>query len=325
MRSPDKLSAHLEHLATHPASRDHPIRFRGNRMELRAEDHFRPGEMVAIHVHPAMNHVPQPDTPYLAGHLHDFIEIAYVWNGSCGMEVEGQPLDLSRGDLVILDTNSTHRIFEKADTLLLNVDIRTEFFNEAFFRSFEKGDALAGFFASTIYSEKAAKRHLVFHTGDDAGIRQLITMLATEFFSEEYYYQRVMEDYFSILLLTVVRLQKQELSDSAAMEGYGESQVSELLTFMNDNLESITREMLAEHFSYSYSYISSVLRSATGMTFSRLKRTLRIQRAELLLRTTDRPISAVAQDSGFSNLSAFYEQFRKDYGMTPQDYRKKYK
>ena len=81
--------------------------------------------------------------------------------------------------------------------------------------------------------------------------------------------------------------------------------------------------MLAEHFGYSYSYITTVLRSATGMTFSGLKNTLRLQRAEMLLRTTDRPISVVAHDSGFSNVSNFYELFQKHYDLTPLDYRTK--
>jgi len=49
--------------------------------------------------------------------------------------------------------------------------------------------------------------------------------------------------------------------------------------------------------------------------------TLRIGRACMLLVETDRPISVIASEAGFSNLSNFNRRFLEARGMTPRDFR----
>ena len=49
---------------------------------------------------------------------------------------------------------------------------------------------------------------------------------------------------------------------------------------------------------------------------------LRIGRACMLLVETDRPISVIASEAGFSNLSNFNRRFLEARGMTPRDFRR---
>lgn len=49
---------------------------------------------------------------------------------------------------------------------------------------------------------------------------------------------------------------------------------------------------------------------------------LRIGRACMLLVETDRPISVIASEAGFSNLSNFNRRFREARRMTPKDFRR---
>jgi AraC-like DNA-binding protein len=51
---------------------------------------------------------------------------------------------------------------------------------------------------------------------------------------------------------------------------------------------------------------------------------LRIGRACMWLVETDRPISAIAADVGFSNLSNFNRRFRAVRHMTPKEFRRQY-
>lgn len=57
-------------------------------------------------------------------------------------------------------------------------------------------------------------------------------------------------------------------------------------------------------------------RSATGFVTD-----LRLEHAEMLLRTTDDTITDVAFSSGFANLGYFHLRFRQRYGITPRGYR----
>ena len=49
---------------------------------------------------------------------------------------------------------------------------------------------------------------------------------------------------------------------------------------------------------------------------------LRIGRACMLLVETDRPISVIASETGFSNLSNFNRRFLEARGMTPREFRR---
>ncbi len=51
---------------------------------------------------------------------------------------------------------------------------------------------------------------------------------------------------------------------------------------------------------------------------------LRLERAVKLLIETDYPVEIIAGMVGYANISGFYKQFCRNYGMTPNEYRKKF-
>lgn len=60
----------------------------------------------------------------------------------------------------------------------------------------------------------------------------------------------------------------------------------------------------------------------TNTSVMELARSLRIDTArKLLLRYPNRPISAIARETGFSSVSSFHRTFRTEAGLTPGDYR----
>lgn len=328
MMNPKELDVFLREAAMHPdelswlSTAPAPqIQENEQVMTLSRNGTFRPGEMIAIHIHPTgdgpeLIHGPEP-----IPHKHDFIEVAYLWDGDCQMEVEGASHEMKTGDFLILDTHSAHNPRIHPGCLLVNLAIETHFFNDVFFRQFQHDEPITRFFANAIYSQKSAKRYLLFQTDNEPRIRQLFTMLMQEYYSGEICSKNIVENLVIVLFSTMVRLQVQKSVNVTTMEQIDDDLVSQILRYISDNLMDVNREAVAEHFGYSYSYITTVLQTATGMSFSKLKNTLRIQKAELLLRTTDSPVTSIAHISGFSNITSFYEMFRKAYGMSPMEYR----
>lgn len=68
---------------------------------------------------------------------------------------------------------------------------------------------------------------------------------------------------------------------------------------------------------------TQLFRDATGESWLQMIRRLRINHARWLLRNTSRSITAVAFESGFSDLSHFYRVFGKTSGLSPEAWRKK--
>ena len=68
---------------------------------------------------------------------------------------------------------------------------------------------------------------------------------------------------------------------------------------------------------------SKYFKRATGQNFSDLVRKLRLAHARRLLELSDKPISDICYEVGFSNLSNFNRHFLNDAGETPRQYRQR--
>ena len=76
---------------------------------------------------------------------------------------------------------------------------------------------------------------------------------------------------------------------------------------------------------YDYAFVKKpkLFHEYTGMTFPEFINDLRLTYAkELLLSDRDLNVKRVAQLCGFGTTSYFSQQFKKKFGMTPQEYKK---
>ncbi len=58
------------------------------------------------------------------------------------------------------------------------------------------------------------------------------------------------------------------------------------------------------------------------MTFQEVVRKERMKKARTLLRETDQTIETVAAEVGYENVEHFNRLFKKNYGITPVQYRR---
>ena len=84
-------------------------------------------------------------------------------------------------------------------------------------------------------------------------------------------------------------------------------------------------EEIAEQFHFSKEYTSRLIKSSTGRTFTQIHRNIRMNKATTLLANTNITINSIAEEIGYLNPEHFNRTFKKVYGMSPGDYRKKYR
>ena len=68
-------------------------------------------------------------------------------------------------------------------------------------------------------------------------------------------------------------------------------------------------------------HLSRSIKSATGIGFARHLRSIRITRAEVLLRTTNLTVKEVAFSVGYANTNALGRNFKAVFAVTPTIYR----
>jgi xylan 1,4-beta-xylosidase len=86
--------------------------------------------------------------------------------------------------------------------------------------------------------------------------------------------------------------------------------------------EPVSLTHLAEEHFMSKSAFSRLFRKSTGINFADYLVRIRLSHAEQALMYTDRSITRIAVDSGFTNSSVFTRTFRAQKGISPTEYRK---
>jgi|GEM_PF-6737499 two-component system response regulator YesN len=99
--------------------------------------------------------------------------------------------------------------------------------------------------------------------------------------------------------------------------------IAKIVQRLHENLhEPFKLEELAASINYSVPYFSSMFKKTTGDSFVQYLNKLRLEKAKLLLLTTDRKTFEIAEEIGFENYRSFNRLFKRDTGLTPSDYRK---
>ena len=109
----------------------------------------------------------------------------------------------------------------------------------------------------------------------------------------------------------------------AAVAGRGDGRrVSVALRYLEAHAdEAVDLGTLAALTGMSKYHFLRTFRRVTGLTPYKYLLGLRMRRAALKLATTDDPVSAIAFDAGFGDLSTFNNRFKATFGQTPSAFR----
>lgn len=101
-----------------------------------------------------------------------------------------------------------------------------------------------------------------------------------------------------------------------------EERIVEIIGYIQDHYKRVTLETLAEQFHLSKPYLSKYIKEKAGMTFQEAVKEERMKKACALLRETEQTVETVAAEVGYENVEHFNRLFKKEYGITPMQYRR---
>ncbi|MCI9329559.1 MAG: helix-turn-helix domain-containing protein, partial [Ruminococcus sp.] len=112
------------------------------------------------------------------------------------------------------------------------------------------------------------------------------------------------------------------LCDSNGMNDTLRQSISSLLDQIITNYKSDIRLAdLAEQLYLSPAYLSKYIKTRLHMNFVDYVNSIRLFHAVAEIRNSEKKITNIAIDNGFSNLTAFSHAFKKFYDMTPSEFR----
>ena len=94
-------------------------------------------------------------------------------------------------------------------------------------------------------------------------------------------------------------------------------------TLRHNYSQNLSLEQLAAHVGMSPSHLSRTFSKEVGMSISQYVAALRCEEAASMLKSGDASIQEIAAYVGYLDNNYFVKVFKKQYGMTPSEYRAK--
>lgn len=273
-------------------------------------------------------------------HRHSCIEIMYVLQGNVTNHVENQLFTYEAGECCIMNKNIRHSEDFTGDFQAVFLMLRDDFITEL----------LAEYYEMAAVSSEPDDANLVLQLFQDSQNRSL-------------QFDKVYLDCFPVIPADQILEKTAPLFNSILHEimnlqpgslFYIKGAFSRLLQMMtnpslfsinrihseSDNQEYLfskithimksshgrcTREELSSQLHYNGEYLNRIIKKYTGKTILEYGQSVYLEEARMMLASTDKSISAIIDELGFSNRSHFYRLFEKAYGQTPLDYRRQCK
>lgn len=256
-------------------------------------------------------------------HTHNFFEIAYVYEGNCINRINNTVQNMTEGDFCFIAPNASHAIEVFDDSIVINLIIRKSTFEKTFFNMMTESDILSAFFLHVLYSENY-NNYLIFHTQGNEIIKNDIEDLFIEKLSQKKYYRRILVNMLSVLFTHLLRYHETDIDLSPSSDQNG-SHIAEILKYIQDHFTDVTLTGAAEHFHFSSTYFSKLVKDYTGSTFTKILQNIKLEKSCRLLANTNFSVMKICEIVGYANIEHYNRTFKKQYGITPSRYRTDHK
>lgn len=248
-------------------------------------------------------------------HYHDAHQLLYVSCGSACVTFGERSVTLNAGTLVIFhrfDEHSVHVLSEKY--CRYSILVSPQEMNEG------QEDNL--FLALFLNRADHLPRTVSFGESKES-FEMLLHMMAEEYKNKEEFAEQKAELLFRQFLIDLYRYRK----DLFPNEGGRNTEIVQKIrrTMENRYGEKITLADLASEHHVSLSHLTHVFKNATGYAPIEYLIECRLSAAKQMLSSSNQPITEIVELCGFSDESNFSRTFKKKIGMSPSDFRKKYR
>ena len=293
---------------------------------------FKNGEDLTVYIDFAgknfcKNHIPFEEKRALMKlsppeHTHEYVSLMYVASGTAYCYMDKKEYILNQGALYILNADTPHEIILGDDSINLFILIRPA--------------ALKVFLTSLIYEDNPFSHFLISSNcfsnfnffpnsfflclvEEGSPLEYHLCELVYEWYSKKPFAQNGMKFVFCSIILDLIR----QIQGIHSQKGKSpEYLLPRLLGYIDKNLSSCSLKDLSDHYHYSESYLSVFLKKETGKSFSEIKTSYRMHRAQQLLKYSHLSLQEIAAEVGYNERSHFEKVFKNQYGLTPSQYRK---
>jgi len=253
-------------------------------------------------------------------HYHDYVEFLYGVDCDAKVFCDGIEYNMKSGDFVVINSGKSHKVIsERAFNQYIVIKFLPQILYAAEQSVFEY-KYIFPFIADTKQYKKLFKKSEV----EASEIPQIITDIMREWDKKEYGYEIALRIYVSRIVLWLIRKWNEEINreiNVISETAQAMSAIQKTIEYVNKNYQIATSREAARITNLSYSYFSRLFKRVMNKSFTEYVNYVRLSEAQRLLATTEKSVTEISMDVGFSTTSYFIETFRKRFGITPKEFR----
>ena len=261
-------------------------------------------------------------------HAHEFWEIGYVYEGLGMHYTSDGASEIGENELVFLSPDiPEHSIASPPEGKGSLVRVRNCLWKKNYM-----SDILKQYFSMEDIRDYTLRNMLfnnepvLIRLDDRTGIvHSYLEVISYEYNRPDSCCHILRDNAFLNMLVVITRLYEAKISGSVPAE-IKNTAMDNLIKFMKANFSNrLTLKFLSEQVYLSPEYLSRCFKKYTGKTISDHLTEIRIKQANHMLSHTSDSITDIADYCGYTSIGNFQKAFKKLNGISPREYRKKYK
>lgn len=252
-------------------------------------------------------------------HSHAEIEIMYVISGQCVVETETQLISMKKGDFIVLDANTMHRLIVAKPHQCRMINVEFQFTDEG--QLFPSLKELVNH-DPTLF-QLFAKNAPYFVLKDSNEVYHTLKNLVLELDKNSVEAQMMIHLLFAQLMIQIARL-----AGEAGEAGHQQADVyvKRAIAYLHHHYDcDIRMKDIASVVCIHPGYLHRIFKASMGCTVMDYLTTLRLEKAKMLLTQTNIPVMEISDSVGINSSQYFSAVFKKHTGQTPIEYRKSFK
>jgi len=249
-------------------------------------------------------------------HGHDYIEMMYVCNGRNVHTVDGSPIVLEKGGVLLMNRHVKHSIKRAGrQDIGINFIISPVLF-ETVVSEIKTTNIFTEFLIENLRNNGKPVL-LQFNIDGVLPIENLMENLMFSIINNVCAESHILQKLMSLLLTYFISFEN-ILVNKMVTNDYNEKLKNEIENYIKTNYRDASLTNLAERLGLSHTYLCKWIATNMEMNFKDLLLEQRFKVSEYLLKTTNLSIADIACAVGYENASYFYRQFKKRFGETPR-------
>ena len=248
-------------------------------------------------------------------HFHDYIEVLYSIDARGYVWIIGEKTSFNSGDFVIINSNTPHAVICNPDSIYFCIKFSPQILYADETSLFEFKYMLP--FLSSHPMQYSFRNDEL----KNIGLEGFLFEIMNEWKTQGPAYELVIRANLLKLFAGIIRYwhEKNILSNEIKIT----DTLKNALVYIEENLDTVTEAGIAKYCHISYNHFSFLFKKTMGKSFSEYITFLRLSKAENLLLSTNKSITDISIETGFSTTSYFISKFKKYKGVTPRQFREK--